>query len=177
MRQFGDVVGGRREYIEIADPAPFVRNPTLPMPVPAADATRATHRGFTLIEVLIVCVIAGVVLGIAAPRVRAMNDSLAVDAAAREITSVFASARLVALRDGGAEVRVDSAAVRLLGRSGLLSERRVAAVHGVRVRTTLGVVRYAATGIGLGLSNGSIHISRGAAADTIVISRLGRVRR
>jgi prepilin-type N-terminal cleavage/methylation domain-containing protein len=138
---------------------------------------RASQRGFTAIELLIVCVIIGVMLAIAAPRVRAMTDAISVDAAAREIMSVFAVARLVALRDRGAEVRVDSMTVRLISHGGLVRERRVADAHGIRIRTTLGVVRYAATGIGLGLSNGSIYLSKGAAADTIVISRLGRVRR
>ena len=137
---------------------------------------RTTRSGFTLIETLIICVMTGIVLGIAAPRIRALTDSLSVDAAAREITSIFAFARLVALRDRGADVQLDSAAVRLTTRGRVLSEQRIATRHGVRIRTTLGVVRYAATGVALGLSNGSIYISRGAAADTIVISRLGRVR-
>src|SRR5205085_4020811 len=106
-----------------------------------------------------------------------MTDSFSVDAASREITSIFAFARLVALRDRGAEVQVDSATVRLTAGGRVRSEQRVAARHGVRIRTTLGIVRYAATGMAVGLSNGSIYISRGAAADTIVISRLGRVRR
>jgi prepilin-type N-terminal cleavage/methylation domain-containing protein len=139
--------------------------------------SRVCRPGFTLIEVLIVCVLIAVVIGIATPRVRTLTDSLAVDAAAREITSVFASARLVALRDRGAEVRLDSASIRLIAAGRVITERRVAAGHGVHIRTALGVVRYAATGIALGLSNGSIYISRGSAADTIVISRLGRVRR
>jgi hypothetical protein len=81
------------------------------------------------------------------------------------------------LRDRGAEVRLDSTTIRLFAGGRVISERRVAAGHGVRIRTALGVVSYAATGMALGLSNGSIYISRGAAADTIVISRLGRVRR
>jgi type II secretory pathway pseudopilin PulG len=143
---------------------------------PRVFSRRTTRNGFTLIETLIICVITGIVLGIAAPRIRAITDSFSVDATAREITSVFALARLVALRDRGADLRIDSATVRLTAGGRVLSEQRVAARHGVRIRTTLGIVRYAATGMALGLSNGSIYISRGAAADTIVISRLGRVR-
>jgi Tfp pilus assembly protein FimT len=139
--------------------------------------SRRVRRGFTLVETLIICVITGIMLGIAAPRVGAIRDSISVDAAAREITSVFAFARLVALRDRGAEIYVDSVTVRLTASGRVQSEQRVAARHGVRIRTTLGLVRYAATGMALGLSNGAIYISRGAAADTIVISRLGRVRR
>lgn len=138
---------------------------------------RTTHAGFTLLEVLIVCALMSIAIGVAAPRIRSIGDSLAVDAASREIVSAFASARLVALRERGAEVRVDSAGVRLLARGRTVSERHVAASHHVRIRTTLSVARYAATGIASGLSNGSIVVSRGRAADTITISRLGRVRR
>ena len=144
---------------------------------PTASRPLLSRIGFTLIEVLIICVIAGIVAGIAAPGIRALRDSVAVDASARDIASVFAIARLTALRHRGAEVRVDSATIRLSAAGRIVSEQRIAARHGVRIRTTLGVVRYAATGMALGLSNGSIYISRGAAADTIVISRLGRVRR
>jgi prepilin-type N-terminal cleavage/methylation domain-containing protein len=145
--------------------------------LPVTSRLFPSRIGFTLIEVLIVCCIMGIAVGIAAPRIRAATDSVAVDAAAREITSVFALARLAALRHRGAEVRVDTATVRLSTPGSVVSEQRIAARHGVRIRTTLGVVRYAATGMARGLSNGSIFITRGAAADTIVISRLGRVRR
>ena len=135
------------------------------------------RSAFTLLETLIVCILTGVVLGIAAPRIRTARDSIAVDAAARETMSVFAAARLVALRDRGAEVRVDTSALRLFSAGRLMRERRVAADHGVRIRSTVSLVRYAATGMALGLSNGTIYLSRGSAADTVVISRLGRVRR
>jgi prepilin-type N-terminal cleavage/methylation domain-containing protein len=139
---------------------------------------RASHRlAFTLLELLIVCVIIGVALGIAAPRIRSISDSLAVEAAARSAVHMFATARLVALRDRGAELRVDADGMRLLVRGRIVRERQLAADHGVRVRTTVTSIRYAATGLGLGLSNGTVYITRGRAADTIVVSRLGRVRR
>ena len=152
---------------------------TTPAPVVPARVVpaRAVPAGFTLLEVLIICTITGIVLGIAAPRMRSFADSFAVDAAARDVSSVFAIARLTALRDRGAEVRVDSTGVRLVSRGIVVRERRVATEHGVRVRTTVATVRYAATGLAVGLSNGSIYITRGRSADTIVVSRLGRVRR
>jgi hypothetical protein len=119
----------------------------------------------------------GVAIGIAAPRIRTITSSFAVDAAAREITAIFAQARLVSLRDRGAEIRIDSTGVSLFARGRIIRDRRIAEDHGVRLRTTVPLVRYAATGIAIGLSNGSLYLSRDAAADTIVISRLGRVRR
>lgn len=133
--------------------------------------------GFTLLEMLVVCIIAGIALGVAAPRMRGLADSFAVDGAAREVTSTFARARLIALRDRGAEVRIDSAGISLFAGGQRLLLKRLAADHSVRIRSTVPLVKYAATGAAMGLSNGSIYISRGKAADTVVISRLGRVRR
>jgi prepilin-type N-terminal cleavage/methylation domain-containing protein len=135
------------------------------------------RRAFTLLEILIVCVIIGITLGVAAPRIRTFADSFAVDAAAREVAAVFALARLTALRERGAEVRLDTTGVRLIAQGRVIRDRAVAQDHGVRMRTTVASVRYTATGVAFGLSNGSIYLSRGGAADTVFISRLGRVRR
>ena len=132
---------------------------------------------FTLIEVVTVCVIAAIVTGIAAPRVRATMDSFAVEGATRDVTNTFALARLAALRHGGAEVRLDSLTLSIRAGGRVVRELHVARAHGVRMRLTVTLVRYAATGLGVGLSNGTIILSRGAATDTVVISRLGRVRR
>jgi prepilin-type N-terminal cleavage/methylation domain-containing protein len=135
------------------------------------------RAAFTLIEVLMVCVIVGVLAAIASPRVRASLDSMAVEAASRDIVNALAAGRLAALRHGGAEVRLDSlsATVRAAGRT--LIAHEIVRIHGVRMRATPAVVRYAATGLATGLSNGSVVLSRGARVDTVVISRLGRVRR
>lgn len=172
MRHFGDVGSAEGEYIEGAIAAPFPFTPTC-----MQLSQRHPSGGFTLLEVLIVCALISIAAGIAVPRIRWFADALAVDAAAREVTSLFAFGRLVALRDRGAEIAIDSMSLRLTSHGRLVRDRRLSADHGVRVRTTVSLVRYAATGIGLGLSNGTLYITRGAAADTIVISRLGRVRR
>jgi prepilin-type N-terminal cleavage/methylation domain-containing protein len=137
----------------------------------------SSRAAFTLIEMLVVCAIIGIAAAIAAPRVRAIVDGIAVEAAARDVANALALGRLAALRHGGAEVRLDSLSitVRAAGRDVLA--RPIARAHGVRLRATPAVVRYAATGIATGLSNGSIVVTRGSRADTIFISRLGRVRR
>jgi prepilin-type N-terminal cleavage/methylation domain-containing protein len=136
-----------------------------------------SRAAFTLIEMVVVCAVIGILVGIAAPRMRATADGFAVEAAARDAANALALGRLAALRHGGAEVRLDtlSITVRAAGRDVLV--RPIVRMHGVRLRATPAVVRYAATGIATGLSNGSIVISRGSRADTIFVSRLGRVRR
>lgn len=136
------------------------------------------HRhGFTLLELLLVCTLIGVATSIAVPAFRAPLDRLGVESATRDVMSAFAVARWAALQRGGIEVRIDSMSVRVSGPTGEVLRREVGARHGVRLRATPGLVRYGGTGVAIGLSNGTIVLTRGRAADTIVISRLGRVRR
>jgi prepilin-type N-terminal cleavage/methylation domain-containing protein len=135
------------------------------------------RSAFTLLELLIVCAIIGIAAAIAAPVLRPVRDSLAVEAAARDVLNAFAMGRLAALRHGGAELRLDTLGVEVRARGNVLYARNVADAHGVRMRATPAVVRYAATGLATGLSNGTIIMERGRAADTVLVSRLGRARR
>ena len=132
---------------------------------------------FTLIEVMLICIVLAIVSGIASPRIRATMDSFAVEGAARDVANTFALARLAALRNGGADVRIDSVVLSVHAGGHVVRALNVASSHAVRMRATVALVRYAATGLGVGVSNGTIYLSRGSAADTVVISRLGRVRR
>lgn len=131
----------------------------------------------SLLEMLIVCVIVGLVAAMAAPRVHAALDSIAVEGAAREVADAFAVGRLAALRYGSADVRLDSTSITVRAGGRVVHARNIVAGHGVNMRANTTVVRYAATGLGLGVGNGTVILSKGAAMDSIVISRLGRVRR
>lgn len=135
------------------------------------------RRAFTLLEMLIVCAIIGLVFCIAAPIVQPAVDSMAVERASRDVVSAYALGRLAALTHGGAELRLDSAGFALTAGGRVVHARDVAQRHGVRMRASPPLVRYAATGLTTGLSNGSVILARGRAADTIFVSRLGRVRR
>jgi prepilin-type N-terminal cleavage/methylation domain-containing protein len=135
------------------------------------------RRAFTLLELLLCCAIIGIATGIAAPRVHATLDAFAVEGAARETINVFALARLAALRSGGASVQVDTLTLTLNAGGRTVLQRNIAQGNGVHMRVTMSQVRYAATGLGVGVSNGTIYLTRGAAAETVVVSRLGRARR
>ena len=135
------------------------------------------RSGHTLLELIVVCAVVGILVLLAAPRIHGTLDSRAVESAARDVTSALALGRLAALRHGGADVRLDSVSVTVWAAGQIVHTRAVAQLYGVRVHTNTADVRYAATGLGTGVGNGSVIITRGAAADTIVISRLGRVRR
>lgn len=132
---------------------------------------------FTLLELVVVCAIIGIAASIAAPRVSRTLDSMAVEGAARDVVNAFALGRLAALRYGGADVRLDTLSVTVQAGAQVIVAHKVVNDHGVRLRSNTALVRYAATGLAMGVGNGSVIVSRGAAADTVVISRLGRVRR
>ena len=75
------------------------------MNLPTCKKTRS-NRGFTLIEIMVVLVIATVVLSIAIPRIRTINDERRARESARVIGSAFATASQRAASDGVAGVRI-----------------------------------------------------------------------
>jgi prepilin-type N-terminal cleavage/methylation domain-containing protein len=135
------------------------------------------RNGFTLVEMVIACTVLGIIVAIAAPRVQSSLDTMAVEGATRDVLHALELARLAASRENGTDVAIDSSTVVVRSHNRVIHVREVARARGVRMRTTVSTVRFAATGLGMGLSNGTIYLTRGSAADTIVISRLGRVRR
>ena len=65
-----------------------------------------SSRGFTLVEILVVLVIAAVVLSIAIPKIRTINKERNLREAARVVGSLFANASQRAVIDGVAGVRI-----------------------------------------------------------------------
>ena len=57
-----------------------------------------------------------------------------------------------------------------------LHRRDLSALHHVTLRATRDTVTYAPTGLGWGLANTTIVVARGARAESVTVSRLGRVR-
>ena len=57
-----------------------------------------------------------------------------------------------------------------------LHHRDLSALHHVTLRATRDTVTYAPTGLGWGLANTTIVVARGARAESVTVSRLGRVR-
>jgi prepilin-type N-terminal cleavage/methylation domain-containing protein len=141
-------------------------------------AARARH-GHTLPELVVVLVVLLLATTIAAARWRALADRAGVRMAAADLASLLAEARDVAL--AGAQVvsaRVDSAdgSVTLRGGADTVARRALGALHGVRVAASRESVTYSPLGLGRGLANARYVLARGAAAETVWVSRLGRVR-
>lgn len=139
------------------------------------------RRGFTLIEMATVLVVIGVMTGLAVPRVGGYMDWLAVNRAEAETAAFYNRARIAAVYRAVrvrieftgdslvaiAEGAIDSVVGRIPG-----PERFGVALVASRVE-----IRLYPNGLGLGAANTKLVFRRGAAADSLTISRLGRIRR
>ena len=136
--------------------------------------------GTTLLETGITVTLVGLVAGIAFPRFAGYRDRIAVDAAATSAMAILATARHAALRRAAiVTVHLDTAGAIMVLASGpdTLVQRPLGEVHGVTLSVTRDSISWAPTGLGYGAANAQLILQRGAAADTIAVSRLGRARR
>jgi prepilin-type N-terminal cleavage/methylation domain-containing protein len=136
-------------------------------------------RGFTLLELLVVVTVAGILLAIAVPRTRAELDRTVVRSAAMDVRTTLGLARALALSSHAmVTVDVDGAQGMLRIRRGadVVMRRGVGMAHGVRLGATRDSLAYDPYGMGRGASNLSIVVRKGAAAETVFVSRLGRIR-
>jgi prepilin-type N-terminal cleavage/methylation domain-containing protein len=138
------------------------------------------RRGVTLPELMLVTGIVGLLTAIAVPRIVRLRDRASVGNAAVEVTTTFAAARRWAVsRAARTAVAFDTASATIVVHSfgDTIAVRRLGSSHGVTLTTTRDTMAYAPNGLGYGASNLTVVLQRGAAADTVVVSRLGRVRR
>jgi prepilin-type N-terminal cleavage/methylation domain-containing protein len=138
-----------------------------------------TRRGATLPELLVALVVAGIVAAFAFTGAARLADSLAARGAARELRAALLTARhLAVLRATRAALAVDTTravlVVHVAAESALV--RDVGASFGVRVSASRDTLAYGADGLGWGAANARLVLRRGAAAETVTVSRLGRVR-
>lgn len=120
-----------------------------------------------------------VMMGIAVPRVAAGAARRAVQDAARDVALLLASARQIAATSfEGAAVAFDGEAgvVRIVVGGDTVRSADLAAVHGVRLATSRDSLAYDWRGLGVGAANLTITVTRASAAETLFVSRLGRVR-
>jgi len=137
------------------------------------------HRGFTLMQLLVVLGVMSLLSALALPRISGSLNAIAVRGAAADVTGAFALARTVAItRSVYVAVHVDSVrqSVAVAAGADTLLVRLVGDAHGVTIRSNRDSMSYDPIGHGYGAANQSIVITRGTVSDTVVISRLGRVR-
>lgn len=143
--------------------------------VPAA----ARRPGVTLMELLVVLTIMGIVLGYAALKIGDAADRTAVKAAAAEAITIFGAAREDAImRRVPVAVLIDTASSKLalFSDGARTMARDLGAQYGVRLGASRDSMAYDARGSGIGAANLSLVLRRGKAAETVYVSRLGRVR-
>ena len=139
----------------------------------------AQQPGTTLIELVVVVGIVAVLAAISFPRASRYMDRIHVSGATREVATVFATARMAAVaRASLTSVLIDQNAgtiIAVTGRDTIVT-RNIAQSFGVTMRATRDSMSYSSIGLGYGAANLRVILSRGEAADSVVTSRLGRIR-
>jgi prepilin-type N-terminal cleavage/methylation domain-containing protein len=138
-------------------------------------------KGFTLLELVVVTCIAAVLAAFWLPRAAEWMDRLATEHAVRDVTTALAVGRHGAvLHATRARVRFDDDTLRVdrFEPPGWVPWWRTPgpASYGVGMEVSNPVVVFGPTGMGWGLSNTTIVLRRGSQAETITLSRVGRVR-
>ena len=140
-----------------------------------------TRRGFSLPELLTICVLTALVSGVAVPALMHAMDRRAVEEAARIIILAHREGRNTAIaihRQTLLRLAADTIELRAFeGRDTTLLWRRPGPRSlGVTVTGNAHTVRFIPYGYSIGASNTSYTLTRGVARRRVVISRLGRVR-
>ena len=137
------------------------------------------RKGYSLLEQLVVLAVMAILFTLVGPRTAAALDRAAVRDARMQLVGVLGSARGSALaRAERVSVAMDGGAgiVRVLAGADTLLVRPLRTDLGVAVASSRDTVTYGASGRGYGAANSTIVLSRGAAAETVFVARLGRAR-
>jgi len=138
-------------------------------------------KGFTLLEVTIAIVVILTIAGLAFPRISGTFNQIATDRALGEVLSFYHEARLAAIwRSTAVEIEFAEDTLRATFK-GLADSLFVTApgpqAHGVQMVVSRYKIRIYPTGIGWGAANMKLVFTRGAAAESLTTSRLGRIKR
>jgi type II secretory pathway pseudopilin PulG len=136
-----------------------------------------SRPGTTLMELLLVLAILGTVGGIALPRLSALAAAFALRDAQRQARFLFARARTEAQTSGQrtALVILPPSSLAIVRAGDTLARVNLEASL-VRIEGSRDSMAYSASGLAWGASNLRLILRRSALADTLLVSRLGRVR-
>jgi prepilin-type N-terminal cleavage/methylation domain-containing protein len=135
--------------------------------------------GFTLPELALALVIAGLLLGIALPRLTALKQGVTIEQAAQSLVSAHRRARTLAVSSGHPAILSVAERNLRITLSGAPQPQWVGpglAEQGIAVTGAPRDLTFSPLGITTGLSNATFTLSLGAAERSVVISRLGRIR-
>lgn len=139
-----------------------------------------SRRGSALVEQVVVITICGFLAAVAVLGVVRLLDAAVVHLTARDVADLFAMARDQASATGTrTAVRLDAPAGRVVVHADIDTVARydVGAHGGVLFTTSRDSMAYAPSGLGYGAANLRVVLFKGASAETVTVSRLGRVRR
>jgi Tfp pilus assembly protein FimT len=137
------------------------------------------NRGFTTLELVFAMVISGIVLGISLPRLAEAWNRLIVDQETRRIVSAHRRARVTAIlesQDVELFIAAESLALHLADGGQPIWREEGPSSRGVELGGGPKKLTFSPVGISTGVSNATFSLTRGIAARTIVVSRLGRLR-
>lgn len=139
-------------------------------------------RGATLPELMTVLAIVSVLASVVTPPLGRYLDSAAVQEAVRRYAVLHETTRQLAIMRGAlARLELDSTrktvtiAVRRTPTAWDTADTRT--LGSAALSTSQPVITFNPIGVGFGASNSRIIFSRGASADTLFVSRTGRLRR
>jgi Tfp pilus assembly protein FimT len=130
-------------------------------------------------ELVAVLALTAIFLGIAIPRMRHAAERAAVRGAVADVVTTLSTARQLAVsHSGGVSVSIDTGAgtIRVLRGGDTVMTRALGRMFGVTLRSSRDSLAYDGRGLGSGAANLTFVVLRGITADTVVVSRLGRVR-
>lgn len=140
------------------------------------------RNGITLLELLMVIILAGMLAAIALPGIAGLHDRLAVDAAAQGVAGAHTRARTAAEAEHRTMIltlTADSLLLRAVESPGDTIERWRGDGPADRDVSVAGMPRsvaFAPSGVTMGFANATYTLVRGSARKQVIVSRYGRVR-
>src|SRR5512140_2154967 len=139
-------------------------------------------RGATLPELTVVTLIIGVLASVVVPPMRRYLDQAAVRGGSERFVAVHAVTRQSAILNGRLSRYVldrgtNTVVVSLRTPQGRWDTVRVVPLGDLRLTVSQPTVTFNPLGVGYGASNTTVIFARGASAETVTVSRTGRLRR
>jgi prepilin-type N-terminal cleavage/methylation domain-containing protein len=138
-------------------------------------------KGFTLLELMVVVCIAAVLLALGFPRAARFLDWVETELAVRDVTTALAVGRNGAVvQSTRTRITIDPDTLRIdrFGAQGWERFWRTPGPSSRRVALVISnpVVIFGPSGMAWGASNTTVALRRGSQAETITLSRVGRVK-
>ena len=157
----------------------MVRNPAPRIHAGQRRSHRRMRHAHTLVELTITLALLSLVMAIAVPPLVGTTERWRLRAAAADVVNALVLTREAALARGTTATFVIDVArgeVRVTCGADTIARRAIAALHGVTLAASGDSVRFGPDGLASGVSNTTMLIVRGARVDSVVVSRLGRIR-